>query len=159
MKLYGPNAVGALKVWLTKAVLILITSEWLKLVPLTGKIFTVNVRGAPGLNSTFERAIDPGARLRFCQSVDSRFWNIVGLVTSEKAGARKIIKPWKGLVHAQFCEVTGLADWSVGHGMAAQGPRLVAYGTCCFCLSVQKLVLSKHTGFPDNLDKNKNWNG
>jgi hypothetical protein len=66
MKLYGPNAVGALRVWLTRAVLILITSERLKLVPLTGKIFTVNVRGAPGLNSTLERATDPDARLRFC---------------------------------------------------------------------------------------------
>jgi hypothetical protein len=34
---------------LTRAELILITSDLLKLVPLTGKIFTINVRGAPGL--------------------------------------------------------------------------------------------------------------
>jgi hypothetical protein len=38
-------------------------------------------------------ATDLGARLRFCISVDSRVWNIVGLMTSEKAGAWKIIKP------------------------------------------------------------------
>jgi hypothetical protein len=93
LKLYGPNSVGALKVWLTRAVLILITSERLKLVPLTGKIFIVNIRGAPGLNSTSERATDPGARLRFCASVDSRILNNVGLMISEKAGARKIIEP------------------------------------------------------------------
>lgn len=142
-KLYGPNPVGALKVWLVRTVLILITSERLKLVSLTGKIFIVNVRASPGLNCTSERATDPGARLRFSASVNSRIRNNVGLVTSEKAGARKNITPWKGLVHAQFCEVTGLADWSVGHGMAAHGPRLVAYGSCRFCLSVHKLMLEQ----------------
>jgi hypothetical protein len=43
--------------------------------------------------------------------------------------------------------------------MAAHGPRLVAYDACCFCLSLHKLVLSKHTGFSVNLDKNRNYGG
>uniref|UniRef100_A0A0D9V742 Uncharacterized protein n=1 Tax=Leersia perrieri TaxID=77586 RepID=A0A0D9V742_9ORYZ len=51
-------------------------------------------------------ATDPGARLRFCIRVNSKVWNDLGFVTSEKAGARKIIKPWKGLTQAQFCEAT-----------------------------------------------------
>jgi hypothetical protein len=129
MKLYGPNAGGALYIWLTKAELILITSERLKLVPLTGKNFNVNIRGAPGLNRTSESATDPGGRLMFCASVDSNCWNIVGFVTSEKAGARKIINPWKGLVQVQLCEGAGFANWSVGHEIAPHEPRLVEYGT------------------------------
>jgi hypothetical protein len=140
---------------LTKAELILITSERLKLVPLTGKNFNVNIRGAPGLNWTSESATDPGAKLTLCASVDSNCWNIVGFVMSEKAGARKIIKPWKGLVQVQLCEGAGFANWSVGHEIALHGPGLVKYGTCCFCWSVHKVILSKHTGFPVNLDENK----
>lgn len=140
---------------MTKAELIPITSERLKLVPLTGKNFNVNIRGAPGLNSTSESATDPGGRLMLCASVDSSCWNIVGFVTSEKAGARKIIKPWKGLVQAQLCEGAGFANWSLGHEMAPHVPRLVEYGTWCFCWSVHQLILFKHVGFPVNLDENK----